>query len=167
MDRSGVVQVAAPAAEVQAGKGVPRTLKGRRTREALLEAARQVFARDGFFAAKVTDMTSGAGLANGTFYTYFSSKEEIFREVAAAALDQSTATVRSDPKNTERDPVRDILWANRHYLMRYRQQVGLMRAIEQATPHDAYIRDLRHAHFLIAVDRTERRVRSLQQAGLA
>jgi AcrR family transcriptional regulator len=145
----------------------PRTPKGRRTRDALLEAARDIFARDGFFNAKITDMTAAAGLANGTFYTYFSSKEEIFREVARVALQESLETIHGHPDNPEHDPVKDILWANEQYLRNYARQAGLMGAIEQATPNDPYIRDLRYANFMVSVQRTEQRIRHLQRRGLA
>jgi AcrR family transcriptional regulator len=145
----------------------PRTARGRRTRDALLDAARDVFARDGFFNAKITDMTGAASLANGTFYTYFSSKEGIFREVARAVLDESLETIHGHPDNPERDPLKDILWANERYLRYYQGHAGLMGAIEQATPHDPYIRDLRYASFMVSVRRTEQRIRLLQGWGLA
>lgn len=44
-------------------------------RQALLAAARTVFARDGFHRAAVRDIAQEAGVATGTFYLYFSSKE--------------------------------------------------------------------------------------------
>src|SRR3954447_25348839 len=57
---------------------VPATARGRRSRQALLDAARVVFGRDGFTAARITDIADAAGAAHGSFYTYFSSKEDIF-----------------------------------------------------------------------------------------
>lgn len=44
-------------------------------REALLAAARAVFAREGYHRAAVRDIAQEAGVATGTFYLYFSSKE--------------------------------------------------------------------------------------------
>ncbi len=59
-------------------------------RQAILDAARLVFAELGYGAASVRDIIRGTQLASGTFYNYFSSKEEVFR----ALLDQSALRVR-------------------------------------------------------------------------
>lgn len=56
--------------------------KRERTRSALLDATVTVVAAKGMEAAKILDITEAAGLANGTFYNYFSDKEEILRETA-------------------------------------------------------------------------------------
>ncbi len=55
----------------------PRT-KGERTRRALLEAAEQVFASLGYHDASIVKITEAAGVAQGTFYLYFSGKRAIF-----------------------------------------------------------------------------------------
>lgn len=44
----------------------------------LLEAATQVFGQRGYHGARVSDIVGSAGLAQGTFYLYFKSKEAIF-----------------------------------------------------------------------------------------
>ena len=59
-------------------------------RQAILDAARLVFADLGYGAASVRDIIRGTRLASGTFYNYFSSKEEVFR----ALLDESALRVR-------------------------------------------------------------------------
>ncbi|MBK3331722.1 TetR/AcrR family transcriptional regulator [Persephonella atlantica] len=51
------------------------------TRERLIKSAIKVFSEKGFFNAKVSDIVRDAGLAQGTFYLYFRSKEEIFLEI--------------------------------------------------------------------------------------
>ena len=143
-----------------------RTRRGERTREALVQAALDVFARDGFFDARITDMTAAAGVANGSFYTYFGSKLDIFHEAAARILNASVETVRGEPGEA-RDPVRDIYWANRAFMLEYQRQAGMMRAIEQTTPFDARIQELRRRSWDVAVGRARRRIRRLQQQGLA
>src|SRR5262245_47398715 len=60
----------------------PITRRGQRTRAALVDAAAEVFAEKQFLATNVSDIAKRAGTAHGTFYRYFNSKEEIFREVA-------------------------------------------------------------------------------------
>ena len=57
----------------------PRTERGRRTRRKLLDAAAAEFGERGFHEASISDITRRAGVALGSFYTYFGSKDEIFR----------------------------------------------------------------------------------------
>ena len=57
--------------------------EGRTHRARLVEAAKRVFERDGFLEARIVDIAEAANIAPGTFYHYFESKEELFREVAA------------------------------------------------------------------------------------
>ena len=57
----------------------PKTARGRRTREKLLQAAEIEFGEKGFHEAGISGITYRAGVALGTFYTYFESKEEIFQ----------------------------------------------------------------------------------------
>jgi AcrR family transcriptional regulator len=52
--------------------------KGERTRRRLLEAAEQVFAGLGYHDASIVKITEAAGVAQGTFYLYFTGKQEIF-----------------------------------------------------------------------------------------
>lgn len=51
-------------------------------RQAILDAARRVFAQLGYEAASVRDIIRGTDLASGTFYNYFKSKEEVFEALA-------------------------------------------------------------------------------------
>ena len=57
----------------------PRTERGRRTLRKLLDAAAMEFGEKGFHEASIIGITSRAGTALGSFYTYFDSKDELFR----------------------------------------------------------------------------------------
>jgi AcrR family transcriptional regulator len=59
-------------------------------RQAILEAARRVFAELGYGATTVRDIIRATPLASGTFYNYFKSKEEVFQ----AIQDESALRVR-------------------------------------------------------------------------
>ncbi|MCA2011647.1 TetR/AcrR family transcriptional regulator [Pararhodobacter sp. CCB-MM2] len=59
----------------------PRTRRGQDTRNAILRAAEAVIGDSGFAAASIADITRKAGIAQGTFYIYFQSKDEVFREL--------------------------------------------------------------------------------------
>jgi AcrR family transcriptional regulator len=61
----------------------PKTKRGRQTRNKLLQAAEIEFGDKGYHEAAISGITGRAGVALGTFYIYFSSKEEIFRALVA------------------------------------------------------------------------------------
>ena len=61
----------------------PKTTRGQKTWRKLLEAAELEFGEKGFHEAAITGITQRAGVAMGTFYVYFKSKEEIFRALVA------------------------------------------------------------------------------------
>ena len=61
----------------------PKTARGRRTWERILDAAAREFGQSGYHEASIHRITEGAGVAMGTFYVYFESKEVIFRTLVA------------------------------------------------------------------------------------
>ena len=58
---------------------VPRTERGRRTKRAILDAAAAEFGEKGFHESSIVSITIRAGVALGSFYTYFESKEALFK----------------------------------------------------------------------------------------
>lgn len=62
---------------------LPKTKRGRKTREKLLHAAEAEFGERGFPEASIASITQRAGVALGTFYVYFESKEAIFRALVS------------------------------------------------------------------------------------
>lgn len=71
----------------------PRTARGRRTLRILLDAAAEEFGERGFHEAGIARIAQRAGTAVGTFYTYFDSKEAIFRALVADMSRQVRETV--------------------------------------------------------------------------
>jgi len=76
----------------------------RRTREALVAAAREVFAGRGVDATTIQDITEAADVAKGSFYNHFDTKDDVLRAVVAEtlgelgrALDQLSEPLRGDP----------------------------------------------------------------------
>ena len=61
----------------------PRTERGRKTLRKLLDAAATEFADKGFHEASISGITRRAGVALGTFYTYYDSKDAIFRALVS------------------------------------------------------------------------------------
>ncbi len=126
----------------------PRTERGRKTLRRLLEAAAAEFGERGFHEAAITGITRRAGVALGTFYTYFESKEEVFR---ALVRDMSEATRAHVAEAARGAP--DRLTAERRGLEAFiaftRRHPELYRIIEEAqfVAHDAY-----RAHYLTFVE---------------
>jgi len=132
---------------VSAGKA-PRTERGRRTVRKLLEAAAQEFGERGYHEAAITGITARAGVALGTFYTYFESKEELFR---ALVRDMSHAT-RAHVADAVRGAP-DRLAAERIGLAAFiaftRKHPELYRIIEEA---QFVAEDVYREHYLTFVD---------------
>lgn len=65
-------------------------------REAILRAAISVFAHNGYFNSKVADIAREAGVADGTVYLYFKSKEEILHQIFDRSVDEALASAREE-----------------------------------------------------------------------
>jgi AcrR family transcriptional regulator len=63
------------------------------TQTRILEAAYRVFARRGYEAAAVEEITAECGIAKGALYTHFASKEELFRTVVMERVRQRTSEI--------------------------------------------------------------------------
>jgi AcrR family transcriptional regulator len=60
---------------------VPKTRRGERTRQKILDAAQREIGRKGFADASISTITAEAAVGQGTFYLYFRSKEDVLREL--------------------------------------------------------------------------------------
>ena len=63
-------------------------------RERILAAAERVFARHGFFAAKVSEIAKEAGVADGTIYLYFKNKDDLLISLFENRMRQVNETLR-------------------------------------------------------------------------
>jgi TetR/AcrR family transcriptional regulator, fatty acid metabolism regulator protein len=59
------------------GGPAPRRLRGGDKRDRILNAAVRVFAKKGFYATRVSEVAKAAGVADGTIYLYFKSKDDL------------------------------------------------------------------------------------------
>jgi AcrR family transcriptional regulator len=59
----------------------PKTRRGERTRQKILDAAEREIGRKGFAEASISTITAEAAVGQGTFYLYFRSKEDVLREL--------------------------------------------------------------------------------------
>ena len=137
-----------------------------RTPKRLVAAARVVFERDGFYDARLSDITAEANVAAGTLYNYYRSKHEIFRDVFREVADELTA-ITPEHVSAQDDPVRRLEEVNRVYVQAFRRNARLMTLLYQAGETDEEIRALGdevRQHFQ---DRVSAAIAGWQAAGLA
>jgi AcrR family transcriptional regulator len=119
----------------------PAFEKGRRTRQKLLNAAERVFQRDGFLDARIADIAKTARVSHGTFYTYFDSKEEVFREVASVVIDEMYRAL--DQAVQGQRAVDLIASANTVFIDVYATHAPMLALIEQVATFDEHFRQAR------------------------
>src|SRR5262245_1256858 len=71
--------------------------------ESILRAAAKVFARSGYFNAKVSDVARNAGVADGTVYLYFKNKDDLLTSIFSWAMEEFLRRARAEMTETE-DP---------------------------------------------------------------
>jgi len=134
-----------------------------------LEAAKEIFEEDGFIEGRISDIAERAGLSHGSFYHYFDSKEEIFREVAASVeetLVEPLGGVILDPESraTPQDRLREAL---RRHLESYQREARIIGVIEQMSRYDTEVSALRMERHARYSQQVAASIRSLQEHGLA
>ncbi len=147
----------------------PSTPRGRQTRERIIAAARSVFEVRGFLEARVSDITEAAGVSHGSFYNYFNTKEEIFREVALALQRELVEASRPEEAASRppAGPFERVERATRRYLLAYRENAPMMAIIEQVATFNEEMRAIRRDIRQAFVVRAERGITRLQGEGLA
>ena len=134
-----------PVSELDEKPSGPRSPKGEKTRARLLAAAKVVFERSGFLDARVSDIAEEAGLSHGSFYHYFDSKEEVFREVVEAVeerLSEPLGSVILDPESSA-TPRERIGEAIRLHMEAYRAEAKIMGVIEMVSRYDGEVQQSR------------------------
>jgi AcrR family transcriptional regulator len=149
----------------------PRTSRGRRTREALIVAARQVFERDGFLGARITDMAINAQVSHGSFYSYFDTKEEIFWTVLSTVTEDMFGTptppeapvVRTPATRDVPDSIRE---ANAEFIDSFRRNAAMIRVLEEVATYNDDFRQLRREVRHRFIDRIALSLRRHQARGV-
>jgi len=104
----------------------PRTARGERTLRKILDAAQEEFGERGFADSSIVGITQRAGVALGTFYTYFDSKEVVFgavvRDMSSQVRDAVAPAFKdaSDRLDGERRALQAFLEFAQHHRDVYR-----------------------------------------------
>jgi AcrR family transcriptional regulator len=139
-----------------------------RTRERLVEAAKEIFEEHGFLEARISDIAERAGQAHGSFYYYFDSKEEVFREVAAALDEQLFAPLEDVIKaQSKLPPQQRIREAMRRHFESYRKEARILGLIEHVSRFDPEVNAMRLARHKRYTEEVAETIRQLQRRKLA
>ena len=84
-------------------------------RQAILDAAADAFARDGYASVSLRAVAESVGLSHGSIYGYFKDKDELFEALVEQSFDQLAAALRSLP-GRRGDPVQFLKRAGRKYV---------------------------------------------------
>jgi len=145
-----------------------RTLPGRgpSTRDRLVEEAWEVFSEKPYRHVRIAEIAARAGVSTGSFYSYFDSKEALFRVVATQALDQLFSYANVDPDNHDRNPVRDLAYGMRQFFLTCLRNRTIALSIEQVRLIDNDVRLNRRGTLMQGAKRIERWIRNYQERGV-
>ncbi|MEF9412269.1 helix-turn-helix domain-containing protein, partial [Rhodococcus sp. IITD102] len=93
----------------------PTTQRGRRTRGALVAAARELFEERGFRETRISDIAERSGTSYGTFYHYFETKESVLNELFTMVAGEMFSASQMN-SNVPDDAISKIEAANRQYI---------------------------------------------------
>ncbi len=143
----------------------PLTGKGQARKAALLDAARRVFERRGFLDTRVADIVAEARVAQGTFYTYFDSKDAVFQAVATGVVGEMLVALRADAHGGT--PYERAYAAMERFVDAYRPRARIIALIEQVGTFTPELRHLRLQVREAFVERAARGIAHQQEAGIA
>jgi len=109
------------------------------TREILITAALELFARKGYRGTSVRDLAAGAGVTTGAFYSNFRSKREIY----IAIIDKITSTVQVMVDETAREIIEVLKKRGNPHMDYELLRRPISRLLDEAARHDALMQILR------------------------
>lgn len=154
------VTAATAAAAASAGKA-PRTERGRKTLRSILDAAAAEFGEKGFHEGSVSGITRRAGVALGSFYTYFDSKDAVFRalvrDMSDQVRDRVAPALRAAPDQLSAEQA-----GLREFLAFVRDHKEIYRIIDEAEFVDP---ESFRAHYATTADRIAQRLTAAAARG--
>jgi TetR/AcrR family transcriptional regulator, fatty acid metabolism regulator protein len=92
----------------------PQRGSGGDKRERILDAAERVFARRGFFSSRVSEIAREAGVADGTIYLYFKSKDELLISLFETRMERVVADLTAAIAGAETPREQLLAFLNTH-----------------------------------------------------
>ena len=118
----------------------PVGARGQRTQQRILDAALQVFGEEGYQNCSIDRITKRAGCSRVSFYQYFSSKEDVFRQLAGQVARQLTASTDAlDPLTPDLEGWSALrAWVARHAEI-YERYQPVFHAFQAASERDEVV----------------------------
>jgi AcrR family transcriptional regulator len=104
--------------------------RGRRSRQALLDAAAECFGELGYSQTRISDITAAAGLSQGAFYRHFRDKTEILVEALRDPLDQLLGATVLHPDRPPDEA--ELIESNTTFFAVYAANRRVLRVIREA-----------------------------------
>ncbi len=107
-----------------------------KTKRKIFETSMKLFAEKGYDATSIEEITSIVGVAKGTLYYHFSSKEEIFNFLIDEGMKllQNSITIKTSQKSSSIDKLKSILLIQLKILYKYEDFITII--VSQMWGHD-------------------------------
>jgi len=135
--------------------------KGRATRQALEDAARNLFARRGFHGTTLADITSAAGKSPASFYRYFTDKEDLLAAIAEDFLSELAALPSVGSGEDFFTSAVSVYWEQ------FKPNIGIMLAVDQLSATETRFAVLQNRFRQFGMDIVAASVRRAQHQGAA
>ena len=142
----------------------PTTQRGRRTRGALVAAARELFEQRGFRETRIADIAERSGTSYGTFYHYFETKEAVLHELFTMVAGEMFSASQMNSKVSD-DAISKIEASNRQYFAAEARNARLIAVIDEMAIRDRQFRNLKLQIRDLFLRRNETAIRRLQDEG--
>ncbi len=109
----------------------PKTKRGMETLDKICKAAEELFSEKGYYDTGIIDIASRAGVAQGTFYIYFSDKKNIFRYLIKNLGQELRKSIKTNTKQS-RDRYDEEFLGIRTFLNFVGNHIGLFKIVWQA-----------------------------------
>ncbi len=139
----------------------PLSSKGRQTRQAIEEAARNLFAQRGFHGTTLADITSAAGKSTAVFYRYFTDKEDLLAALAEDLLGDVVDLTTIPQDDDYFTSAVGVYWEM------FKPNIGVMVAIDQLAATQPRFAELQSQFRRFGTDIVIASVRRAQQQGYA
>jgi AcrR family transcriptional regulator len=133
--------------------------QGRRTRQRLLDAGARVFAERGYHSARVDDIVRAARTSHGTFYLYFSNKDDLLHALAVdCRADLTRLAAEFGPVAPGEEGVAEV----RRFLTEFadvsRRHGPVIRVWSEGTSDDVELREIGASCYAEIIERLAARI---------
>lgn len=142
--------------------------KAVRTLKRFVASAKEVFEERGFLDTRISDIADRAGQSHGSFYYYFTSKDQALRAVAAEIDEQLYAPLDDVLTLSSQVPIEQrIRTALRRYFEGCRREARILALIERVASYELSLRAMRVARHRRFTERVASSIHQLQTLRLA